>query len=84
MSSARSAISVRIPSATLCAPFCAAKMALLRSERWVGSGAKGHGDGLKEEAHFNEPRGLAWDPVERLLWVADSGNHCIRTVTHRG
>jgi hypothetical protein len=45
----------------------------------IAGGSCGHRDGRAGHAKFNSPTGLAIDP-EGLLYVADTGNHCIRIV----
>ena len=37
-------------------------------------------DGEGAEARFNSPGALVFDPVSKLLYVADTGNHAIRAV----
>ncbi|MEX2599396.1 MAG: thioredoxin-like domain-containing protein [Dehalococcoidia bacterium] len=44
----------------------------------VGSGEEGAADGVLEGARFNQPQGMALSG--ELLYVADTGNHLIRTV----
>ena len=52
----------------------------------IGDGTRGHADGSPEEAHFNEPRGLALLPqgvreqVGYDVIVADTVNHRLRGV----
>ncbi|MEN9225530.1 MAG: NHL repeat-containing protein [Thermostichus sp. HHBFW_bins_43] len=48
-------------------------------EVWAGNGRAGHQDGAADQAQFDAPQGLLWDP-EGGLWVADSGNHCLRHI----
>lgn len=49
-----------------------------------GSGyAAGYKDGAATEAKFNGPRGLAVDSAGNVF-VADTGNHCIRKITPDG
>jgi thiol-disulfide isomerase/thioredoxin len=43
-----------------------------------GSGERGYVDGSFKMARFNQPRGLAIS--DKKLFVADTGNHCIRSV----
>lgn len=45
----------------------------------AGCGAARHTDGVGFEAAFHAPNGLAID-AEGKLYVADSGNHCVRKV----
>jgi len=49
----------------------------------AGCGAAKKLDGLGDEAAFHAPNGLAVDS-EGMLYVADSGNHCLRRVTPDG
>lgn len=46
----------------------------------IGSGSAGRSDGPAESAEFFSPRGLTVDPEGTTLYVADSGNHLVRTV----
>ena len=48
----------------------------------AGSGARGHIDGPAATARFAEPRGVAVDSQGKV-YVADTGNHCIRII-HQG
>ncbi|MEB3198426.1 MAG: hypothetical protein VKP62_14595 [Candidatus Sericytochromatia bacterium] len=50
-----------------------------RCERLAGNGAATHRDGVDVEASFQNPRGLALAKDGRLF-VADTGNHCIRLI----
>ncbi len=58
--------------------------------RWIVSlcsgtpGNPGFRDGPAPAAGFKEPTGLAFDPAESLLYVADRGNHAIRALTVDG
>lgn len=49
----------------------------------VGTGKAGYGDGIGIRAAFNYPTGLATDR-EGNLYIADTGNGCIRMVTVKG
>lgn len=49
-----------------------------RVTRIFGSGNAGFWDGSKQEAGFNEPRGIA--QLGECLYVADCGNHAIRRI----
>lgn len=49
----------------------------------AGCGASRHADGAATTAAFHAPNGLAVD-TEGNLYVADSGNHCIRKVLPDG
>ena len=53
------------------------------STRAGQAGVAGTSDGTGSSAAFSSPAGLALDG-QGLLWVADSGNHVIRTVTTAG
>lgn len=46
-------------------------------------GRGGHADGLGTEAQLNNPRQLVLDDEDNL-YIADTGNHCIRKVTPDG
>lgn len=48
-------------------------------EVWAGTGQAGRRDGAANQAQFDSPQGLLWDP-KGGLWVADSGNHCLRYI----
>jgi len=50
------------------------------SVRAIYGGVPGHADGSGEKAHFRAPRGLAFDPQRERLFVADAGNHAIRSI----
>jgi len=45
-----------------------------------GDGVPGLEDGTAGEARFRFPRGMAFEPERKLLYVADTGNHAIRVV----
>jgi len=49
-----------------------------RIQRVFGSGNRGHADGSSSHACFDEPQGLA--RVGTALYVADTGNHCVRRI----
>mmetsp|Transcript_28556 Transcript_28556/g.87381 ORF Transcript_28556/g.87381 Transcript_28556/m.87381 type:complete len:335 (+) Transcript_28556:746-1750(+) len=49
----------------------------------AGCGAAKHRDGFGKDSAFHAPNGLAID-AEGTLYVADSGNHCVRKVTPLG
>jgi hypothetical protein len=51
----------------------------------AGNGQIGFADGPFLEAKFDRPMGLVLDPGGKILYVADSGNHRIRTIdiSHR-
>jgi hypothetical protein len=46
----------------------------------IGNGAKGSKDGALAQATFNQPRGMAMDEDNFVLYVADSRNHLIRKI----
>lgn len=46
----------------------------------AGDGTPGHADGAGSSARFRGPRGLAYHPPSRTLFVADTENQCIRAV----
>ncbi|XP_028061681.1 protein SUPPRESSOR OF QUENCHING 1, chloroplastic [Camellia sinensis] len=47
----------------------------------IGStGEEGFRDGNFEDATFNRPQGLAYDPKKNLLYVADTENHALRVI----
>jgi DNA-binding beta-propeller fold protein YncE len=50
---------------------------------WAGTGKAGHADGPGTNASFFKPCGLAVDGAG-TVYVADSGNHTIRTITPEG
>lgn len=50
----------------------------------AGSGTAGSADGVGSAASFNEPRGMAVDPINGDLYLADYGNHKIRRITPAG
>ena len=52
-----------------------------RLTRLAGSGERGHADGRFVQARFHGPDGLA--VRDRLLYVADSGNHVLRVLDLR-
>jgi DNA-binding beta-propeller fold protein YncE len=45
-----------------------------------GSGRAGYDDGAALRATFDQPQGMALDRSGRYLYVADVGNHAIRTI----
>ena len=47
----------------------------------AGSGVAGFADGNWASAQFNQPKGVALNNANGVLYVADSNNHCIRAVT---
>jgi RHS repeat-associated protein len=50
----------------------------------AGAGKQGLKDGKGLAAEFKDPRGIAFDAVRRVLFVADSGNSAIRQVALDG
>jgi len=49
-------------------------------ETIAGTGKPGFSDGTAVTSQLNLPMGLALDTVNRILYVADAGNHLIRSV----
>lgn len=47
-------------------------------ERAIGSGYQGFEDGYSTTAKFSFPGGLAYHPVDSILYISDAGNHAIR------
>ncbi len=43
-----------------------------------GDGSGGLADGAFDEVRLAEPEGLSFEPGRRRVYVADTGNHCIR------
>jgi len=41
-------------------------------------GLSGYTDGIFGVGTLNSPLGLVWDPMTQSLFIADTGNHCIR------
>jgi DNA-binding beta-propeller fold protein YncE len=50
----------------------------------IGDGEPGFVDGSAEQARFDHPQGLAFDPGTETLFVADEANHAIRAVDLAG
>lgn len=50
----------------------------------AGTGQPGHVDGPGAAARFHEPSGIVFDPVRKVLYVADHANHLIRRLTLDG
>ncbi len=46
----------------------------------IGSGEPGFTDGSANDAQFQNPQGVALDPTGDTLYVADPGNHALRTI----
>jgi len=47
----------------------------------AGDGVQGHQDGPAAQARFDTPWGVAVDPATKKVYIADTGNHCIRLYT---
>jgi DNA-binding beta-propeller fold protein YncE len=47
----------------------------------LAGGARGYADGLGDTAKFSFPRGLTTSPTGDAVYVADTGNNCVRVVT---
>ena len=52
--------------------------------RVIGAGTPGFEDGSLTDATFRKPRGMALDSGGTTLYVADTGNHAVRTVDLAG
>jgi thiol-disulfide isomerase/thioredoxin len=52
--------------------------------RVIGAGTPGFEDGSLTDATFRKPRGMALDSRGATLYVADTGNHAVRTVDLTG
>lgn len=50
---------------------------------WNGTGEAGYQEGMPGKAMFSSPCGLAADQAGNI-YVADTGNHCIRTIDAKG
>ncbi len=50
----------------------------------AGDGKQGFKNGKGTAASFKSPRGIAFDPIRRVLYVADTGNSAIREVALDG
>ena len=48
-----------------------------------GTGEAGLWDGDSTEAQLSSPQGMAFDPEHQWLYVADTGNHCLRKIDLR-
>ena len=46
----------------------------------AGSGTSGYLDAKTDQARFNHPAGITYDPQANALYVSDNGNHCIRRI----
>ena len=53
-------------------------------EAYAGSGTAGAGDGAIATATFRNPSALAFSAVSQTLYVADTGNHTIRSIDTAG
>jgi sugar lactone lactonase YvrE len=51
---------------------------------FAGLAPQGSDDGLGNQAQFYHPRGVAFDPTKRLLYVADATNNTIRRISRGG
>eukprot|EP00798_Chlamydomonas_sp_ICE-L_P027716 gene27716-7361_t len=49
-----------------------------------GANNNGSAGGSRPEASFSSPRGIAVDPSQGAVLVADTGNHCIRRIAPQG
>uniref|UniRef100_A0A6C0DJX4 Uncharacterized protein n=1 Tax=viral metagenome TaxID=1070528 RepID=A0A6C0DJX4_9ZZZZ len=49
----------------------------------AGSGQQSYKEGRREQASFNYPTGICVD-LHNVLYVADTGNNCIRRITNEG
>jgi len=55
----------------------------LRIETYAGTGIKGHADGEKDFAQFNNPCKIVFDK-DGIMYVADTDNFCVRMITPEG
>lgn len=51
---------------------------------FAGSGISGHADGDPGLAKFKNPYDVAVDEINGYYYVADKGNHCVRTISLSG
>lgn len=58
-------------------------MNTLEYEVYAGTGVKGHLDGPKELAEFNNPCQICFD-VDGNLYVGDTDNYCVRRISSEG
>lgn len=58
-------------------------MAANKVTTFVGTGKAGIKDGERKSAMFNEPKGITMSS-DGTIYVADSGNHCIRQIKKDG
>ena len=54
------------------------------TSRVLGTGKPGLLDGSSTTAQFNEPRGVVFDTLRSILYVADAGNNVVRKITADG
>lgn len=54
------------------------------SVQTLGGGAPGYVDGNAANSRFNKPYSVCFDPVRKLIYVADYNNHCIRSISQAG
>lgn len=54
------------------------------TSRVLGTGKPGLLDGSSATAQFNEPRGVVFDALRSILYVADTGNNVVRKITADG
>lgn len=52
-------------------------------QQTIGTGQAGWQDGEGPLAQFNQPQGMTIDPMGQTLYVADTGNHLLRSVDLR-
>jgi hypothetical protein len=55
----------------------------LEVEDYAGSGIKGHQDGRKEDAEFNNPCQICFDE-DGNMYVGDTDNYCVRRISTDG
>jgi hypothetical protein len=55
----------------------------LEVEDYAGSGVKGHQDGIKERAEFNNPCQICFDE-DGNMYVGDTDNYCVRKISTDG
>jgi hypothetical protein len=55
----------------------------LEIEDYAGSGVKGHQDGIKERAEFNNPCQICFDE-DGNMYVGDTDNYCVRKISTDG
>ncbi|GIQ89411.1 hypothetical protein KIPB_011870, partial [Kipferlia bialata] len=48
-----------------------------------GTGRRGHNDGPAMQASFNRPQGIAISGDGTCIFIADTGNHCVRMLNMR-